>query len=301
MRNKFGEVLYKLGSKDKEIYVVVADISPASGMDKFRERFPDRFINVGVAEQTMIGLAAGLAMAGKKPFAYTIATFAAYRPFEMIRNDLCYQNLPVTVIGMGSGTVYSSLGGTHLSQEDISVIRSIPNINVFSPIDADEFEEILKYCAFKSNKPNYIRIGKSGEKNLTQNSLEKWKFGKIRKILNGKNTCVLVHGKIAEIAFDVQKQCKKNFSIYSCNTLKPFDELRLKKIFVKYKKIIVLEDHSIIGGLSSIVSSLAFKLKYRGKIKNFSLKDNFFHFYGSQNDLLKLHGIDSKKILKEIT
>ena len=123
MRNTFSSTLAKLAKKDKDIYIVVADISPAGKMEDFQKNNKDRFINVGVAEQTMISVCAGLALNKKKPFAYTIAPFALYRPFEMVRNDLCYQNLPVTIVGMGAGTIYASLGGTHLSQEDISISR----------------------------------------------------------------------------------------------------------------------------------------------------------------------------------
>ena len=109
MRNKFADTLYEIGKHDDRICAIVADISPAGSMEKFRNEFPDRFINCGVAEQAMIGLAAGLALEGMRPFCYTIATFSIYRPFEMIRVDLCYQSLPVTVIGMGAGVIYSTL------------------------------------------------------------------------------------------------------------------------------------------------------------------------------------------------
>src|SRR5215813_14137111 len=117
MRNTFSEALYKAASTN--IDIVVADISPAGSMAKFSQQYPARFINVGVAEQSMIGICAGLALKGCQPFAYTIATFSLYRPFEMVRDDLCYQNLPVTVVGMGAGVIYSTLGGTHHTQEDI--------------------------------------------------------------------------------------------------------------------------------------------------------------------------------------
>lgn len=125
MRNTFSETLYECASADPRVYIVVADISPAGSMAKFQVEYPERFINVGVAEQVMIGMAAGLALKGARPFAYTIATFSLYRPFEMVRNDLGYQNLPVTVVGMGAGVIYSTLGGTHHSQEDIAVAGSI--------------------------------------------------------------------------------------------------------------------------------------------------------------------------------
>ena len=136
---------------------------------------------MGVAEQSMVGIAAGLAMKGKKVFTYTIATFSLYRPFEMIRDNLCYQNLPVTIVGMGAGTIYNNLGGTHMTQEDISICRSIPNFKIISPSDPNEMREAVKQCVKNKKNPIYLRLGKSGEKNYTSESLEKWKFGKIRK------------------------------------------------------------------------------------------------------------------------
>ena len=141
MRNIFAEQLYKHAIKNKKIYIVVADISPVGNMAKFQKKYPHRFLNVGVSEQTMIGMCAGLSMEGMRPFAYTIATFALYRPFEMVRNDICYQNLPVTIVGMGAGTIYSTLGGTHLTQEDISIA-----IN-----QIEECNDVDQICIFQKN------------------------------------------------------------------------------------------------------------------------------------------------------
>src|SRR3954471_15792013 len=135
MRDAFARTLYQVAKKMPNVFIVVADISPAGSMAQFRQEFPERFINVGVAEQSMIGICAGLALRGKKPFAYTIATFSIYRPFEMVRDDLCYQNLPVTVVGIGGGVTYSTLGGTHHAQEDIAVMSAIPNMSILAPCD----------------------------------------------------------------------------------------------------------------------------------------------------------------------
>src|SRR5436305_13865866 len=135
MRNTFSEALYKAATTNPNVYIVVADISPAGSMAKFSQQYPERFINVGVAEQSMIGICAGLALKGCQPFAYTIATFSLYRPFEMVRDDLCYQNLPVTVVGMGSGVIYSTLGGTHHTMEDIAIAGAIPNMQIVAPCD----------------------------------------------------------------------------------------------------------------------------------------------------------------------
>jgi transketolase len=301
VRNIFAETLYKCAIKNKDIYIIAADISPAGSIEMFRKKYPNRFINVGVAEQVMIGVAAGLAMRKKRPFAYTIATFALYRPFEMIRNDLCYQNLPVTIVGMGGGTIYSNLGGTHLTQEDISVARSIPNMSIIAPCDPNELREAVNYLAFRSKNPTYLRIGKSGEKIFTDKAPEKWKFGKIRKLAEGKEICILSYGPIIKIAFQLREYFKNNkekIAIYSFHTLKPVDYLRLKKIIMTFSKIVIIEDHSEIGGLASIVKSYAGENKYNGEICSFSLKDNFFHKYGSQDDLLKLHGISFNQIIK---
>src|ERR1700739_2804220 len=125
MRNTFSETLYECAKKDPRIFIVVADISPAGSMAKFQAEYPEGFINVGVAEQVMIGIAAGLALKGCQPFAYTIATFSLYRPFEIVRDDLCYQNLPVTVVGMGAGVIYSDHGGTHHTIEQHVLLRHI--------------------------------------------------------------------------------------------------------------------------------------------------------------------------------
>lgn len=298
MRNTFADTLYKFATKDKKISIVVADISPAGSMEKFRKKYPDRFINVGVAEQVMIGVAAGMAMKGMRSFAYTIATFALYRPFEMIRDDLCYQNLPVTVVGMGAGSIYASLGGTHLTQEDISIARSIPNMKILAPCDPNELKECVKYCCTKNDSPLYLRIGKSNEPDLTNDAVEKFKFGKIRKIYNGNNTCIISYGPILKMAKELRNNYKKKISIYNCHTIKPLDKAGINKIFKNYKKIIIIEDHSEIGGLAEQVKSLAFEYKYNGKIKSFSLKDKFIHSYYDQKTLLEKHNIKKEKILK---
>ena len=303
MRNKFSDIIYKISSKNKKICVLVADISPAGSMSKFREKYPNRFINTGVAEQSMIGIAAGMALRGFKPFCYTIATFALYRPFEMIRVDLCYQNLPVTVVGMGTGTVYSTLGGTHLTQEDVSIARSIPNMNIIAPCDPNEMQDAVKYCCDKSKNPIYLRIGKAGEKTFVNKKSDRWQFGKIRKIHPGKDVCILTFGPIIKKAFEIKEKLKKkkiSVEINSCHTLKPFDFVGLKKKFKKFKSIIIIEDHSEIGGLNNIVKTAAYEEGYSGKILNFSLKDKFIHCYGNHDDLLEKHGISVNKIYKKI-
>src|SRR5436190_1881066 len=160
MRDTFAQAFYEEARLNSNLFLVVADISPASKIANFKQEFPTRFIDVGVAEQTMIGLAAGLALRGCKPFAYTIANFSIYRPFEQVRNDVGYQNLPVTVVGMGAGVTYSPLGATHHTMEDVAVMSAIPNMSVLAPCDPSETGEAVRFAAHH-NGPLYLRLGKS--------------------------------------------------------------------------------------------------------------------------------------------
>ena len=209
MRNNFAEVLYEEGKKDDKICVVVADISPAGSIQKFRNEFPHRFINCGVAEQSMIGIAAGLALKGFRPFCYTIATFTLYRPFEMVRVDLCYQNLPVTIIGMGAGAIYSTLGGTHHTIEDVAVASALPNMTVIAPCDPSEMRDATKWCATESNGPVYMRLGKVGEPNITENAIDKFEFGKLRYIKKGNEIAIISYGITVKMALDLSVELEK--------------------------------------------------------------------------------------------
>ncbi len=303
MRNKLAEILYKFSKTDKKITVISADISPAGKMAELSKKYPERFVNVGVAESSMISMCAGLAMRGYKPFAYTIASFSVFRPFEMVRVDVGYQNLPVVIVGMGAGTVYSTLGSTHCTIEDVSIIRCLPNFNILNPCDPMELEECLKYLCKKNKSPCYLRIGKSGEENFTKNAYSKWSFNKPRKIINGNKICLIASGPIIKLYYKIIKNLnkKKIFpSIYSFHTLKPLNTNEVKKIFNKYNFIFCLEDMSEINGLGSILKNMAFDLNYKGFLYNFSLKDKYIKNYGSQEDLLRSHGISSNKILNKI-
>ena len=303
MRNNFAEALYEEGKKDNKICVVVADISPAGSIQKFRNEFPDRFINCGVAEQSMIGIAAGLALKGFRPFCYTIATFTLYRPFEMVRVDLCYQNLPVTIIGMGAGAIYSTLGGTHHTIEDVAVASALPNMTVIAPCDPSEMKEATKWCATKNRGPVYMRLGKVGEPNLTENAIDKFEFGKIRYLKKGKEIAIISYGitvKIAiELSIELEKQ-GKSVSVISCHTIKPLDKVGIKKVLNEYKSVYVLEEHVPHGGLSSRVKEIASDEQTKAELKSFTLKDKFIHFYGNHQELLEKHELSVKKILEKI-
>jgi transketolase len=303
MRNTFSETLYDCAKANSDIYIVVADISPAGSMAKFQTEYPERFINVGVAEQVMIGLAAGLALKGCRPFAYTIATFSLYRPFEMVRNDLGYQNLPVTVVGMGAGVIYSTLGGTHHTQEDIAIAGAIPNMQILAPCDPLECTDATRFCAIENQGPMYLRIGKAGEPRLTENAIEPFVFGKIRYLRRGADVCILSYGVIMKLAVEVADRLQaagQSVSLVSCHTLKPLDRAGIEKALHTHKHVIVIEEHAPQGGLAPQTKQIAWDSKAQCRLDTFTLKDEFIHNYGTYEDLLASHGISLQQILAKV-
>lgn len=303
MRNNFADTLYECGKENPRVAIVVADISPAGSMEKFRKEFPERFLNVGVAEQSMIGICAGMALKGLQPFAYTIATFALYRPFEFVRDDLGYQNLPVTVVGIGGGVVYSTLGGTHHCQEDIAIAGAIPNMSIIAPCDPLEAREATIYCAQQQKGPIYLRLGKAGEPVLTDKAVDPWQFGKIRYLQQGRDVCILSYGIIMKKAVELAawlEQKGKSVSIVSVHTMKPLDRVGIEAALKSHRQVVVIEEHAPQGGLAAQTKQIAWDAKATCDLKTFSLQDEFIHNYGSHDDLLAAHGLDVAKISQQL-
>lgn len=303
MRNQFAESLYQVACADEKIAIIVADISPAGSMEQFRREFPERFINVGVAEQSMVGLCAGMALRGFKTYAYTIAPFTIYRPFEFVRDDVCYQNLPVTLVGMGSGLVYSALGATHHTLEDVAVMSAIPNMHVLAPCDPLELADATKFSA-QFGKPLYLRIGKFGEPNLTETALERFQFGKIRFIERGSDICLIGYGPILGLASEVASRLRedgKSVSLVSAHTVKPLDEEGIRQALHSHREVFVVEEHTTFGGLGSRVKEIAWDCGAQCRLETFALNDEFIHCYGSHLDLLRAHGLCSEVIYCAIT
>jgi transketolase len=303
MRNRFADTFYELGKNDPRLCVVVADISPAGSMAKFRKEFPYRFINTGVSEQIMIGMTAGMAQRGLKPFAYTIATFTLYRPFEMVRDDLCYQNLPVTIVGIGGGVTYSTLGPTHHAQEDISIACSIPNMSVIAPCDPAETEAATRWCAQQQIGPVYLRLGKAGEPDLSKDTTTPWDFGKVRMLREGRDVCILSYGPITKRAFEVSDRfaaCNRSAAVVSVHTLKPLDTAAIKDILADFSHVVVIEEGAPNGSLSMRVKELAWESRAKCRLDTFTLRDEFIHCYGSHDDLLAEHGLSTANICGQL-
>ena len=293
MRNRFAETFFEIATKDSRQCMIVADISPAGSMARFRDEHPDRFINTGVAEQVMIGLAAGMCQRGLRPFAYTIATFALYRPFEMVRDDLCYQGLPVTVVGIGGGVTYSTLGATHHAQEDVAIAMSVPHLNVLAPCDPLEVEAMTRWCATQETGPVYLRLGKAGEPNLTQHIAQPWEFGRVRWIRTGGNHCIITYGVITKMVVDLAEELANSgisTSVLTVPTLKPLDYEGLADALKSHDSVTVIEE-CVPRALGMEVQALAFRIGYGGAVRTFYLQDEFIHCYGSHADILGAHGL----------
>lgn len=304
MRNKFADAIYDIGKSNPKICALVADISPAGSMVKFREEFSERFINCGVAEQAMIGIAAGMALKGMRPFCYTIATFSLYRPFEMVRDDLAYQNLPVTIIGMGAGVIYSTLGGTHHTMEDIAVAAAIPNMTVLAPCDPEEMRLATTWCATESSGPVYMRLGKAGEPDLTADAVDPFEIGKVRYLRKGRDVAILSYGITVAMANEIAGRLEaqgKSVSVLSCHTIKPLDRDGIAQVLSSHDQVAVIEEHVPHGGLGSRVKEIAWDTKAACRLDCFSLKDAFIHFYGDHAGLLDMHGLSPAKITDALT
>ncbi len=296
MRNSFAEAFYEAARNNEKLAMVVADISAAGSMDKFRQEFPQRFVNTGVAEQIMIGICAGMAMRGLKPFAYTIATFALFRPYEFIRDDLAYQNLPVTVVGIGGGVTYSQLGGTHHAMEDVSLACAMPNMRVIAPCDPSEVSAATQWCIANEGGPVYLRLGKAGEKDISKNATEPWRYGKVRYLRGGREACIVGYGPILGMAMEATEG--QDVAVVSVSTLKPLDKDGLGTLLSRYPLVVVIEEAVSRGGLGEAIRSLAYDTGATCKITCMSLKDKFIHKYGSHAEVLAAHGL-TVEALKE--
>lgn len=300
MRTTFIKTLMKLTQKDKNIYLLNGDLG-FSVLEEFEKKFPKRYINCGVAEQNMIGIAAGLAIEGKKVYVYSIVPFVTFRCFEQIRNDICYHNLDVKIIGTGTGMVYGILGPTHFAVEDVSVLRVLPNMTILSPSDPVEMEQLMEQ-SYKTKNPTYIRLDKS-DRNL-HGLKNKIVLGKPSVIKEGKDGVIISTSSYAGTAVNAANKVKKNgydLKVISLHTLKPVDEKALIKEVEDYKNIFTAEEHRLMGGLGSIVAEILLK----NGVKNISLKtigieDTYSPVIGKQDYMRKYHKVDEDTIVKKI-
>ncbi len=300
MRKTFIDTLAKLARKDKDIFLLTGDLG-FSVFEDFAKEFPDRFINCGVMEQSMISIAAGLALSKKKPYVYSIIPFATMRPFEQIRNDICYQNLNVKIIGIGAGFAYGALGFTHYAIEDIAILKSLPNMTIISPADSKETEQ-LTLQSYKKVGPTYMRLLKP--ETVLIGPHIKTILSKLSVIYNGKDGVIITTGAMLETGIHVLEKLKKagySLKLISMHTLKPVDEKSFAKEMRNQKHIFTIEEHRISGGLGSIVAELLFKYNLNSAtLKTFGVDETYSGTTGHQHYLAQEHHLDVGSIYKDI-
>ncbi|MEK7645953.1 MAG: transketolase C-terminal domain-containing protein [Patescibacteria group bacterium] len=300
MRTAFVEEITKLAREDKNLWLLTGDLG-FSVFDNFQKEFPAQYLNVGVAEQNLISIAAGLAMSGKKVFVYSISTFLTMRPLEQIRNDLCYQNLPVYLIGGGSTFSYSMFGCTHFPLEDLGLMRLLPNMAVMAPGDPLEVRALIR-DVYRRNSPAYIRIAKKGEP-VIHASDDVISLGRASKIRDGKDISILVSGRQLANALSAVTTLKKNninCHLLSFHTIKPLDKLAIIKAAKETKGIVVVEEHFKNGGLGMAVAEILAQEGLSIPLINIGIDDEFPKGSGSQDYFLKKYGLSPEGIIKAV-
>ena len=269
-------------------------------LEPFIEKYPKNFFNIGVAEQNMVGIAAGLALENNKVFTYSISNFATSRCHEQIRNDVCYHNLDVTIVAVAGGLAYGSHGYTHHGIEDIAITRCLPNMTIFIPSDRYELDYCFKKIT-KNKSPKYLRLVKNGEPNLYSKPIS----GDSNLIEHRKlsDVNILACGSILKEAIDCCdffKNKGENIGLFSCPIISPETTSELKKLLTKKNVFLTLEEHKKIGGFGSYVSEISSSLKNPPRIIICGVANDGYNLTGSQPYLRNLFGIDSNSLIKKI-
>jgi transketolase len=302
MRNAFTDELTKLGDEDERIVMLSGDIGNRL-FDKFKAKHPLRFFNCGVAEANMTGLAAGLAMNGLRPVTYTITPFVTTRCLEQIRTDVCYHDVPVTIVAVGAGLAYAALGPTHHACEDIAFLRALPNMVVIAPGDAWEVRAALR-AVMKQDKPAYIRMGKKGEPLIHKGPIADFAIGKAITMAEGNEVCLLSTGNMLPEAIEAGKilgEHGHSAEVVSFHTVKPLDEAYLAKALEKFKLVVTIEEHSLIGGFGSAVAEWAIDHgKDTRKLIRVGTPDKFFKESGEQEHAREVLGLTGHQIAERV-
>lgn len=295
MRNSFIQDLVAEAEQNKNIVLLTGDLGN-NCLELFWNRFPDRFFNCGIAEQNMMLLAAGLAMEGKKVFVYSIGNFNSLRVLEMIRNDLSYMNLDVNIISCGAGLEYGKLGFSHHSTEDISALRCLPNVSVFSPATVKEMRGVTRYMLDSTN-PCFVRLNKKSTGDFGSQAL------RVSEIVKGEHAAILATGSIVTEAIEAAKMLYTNgvrVSVFSCPVIKPRADRAIKDIISKFNTIVTLEEHTVVGGFGSSVAELVAESGKGVRFKMLGIQDEYAPLVGDRGHLRKQYKMDAESVAKTI-
>ncbi|HBJ1648645.1 transketolase family protein [Clostridium botulinum] len=298
-REAYGKALVKLSNINKDVVVLDADLSKSTKTADFKAAAPERFINMGIAEANMMGVASGLSTCGKVPFVSTFAMFAAGRAFEQIRNSICYPKLNVKVCATHAGLTVGEDGASHQSVEDISLMRSIPNMTVINPADAIETEAAILAVA-EYNGPCYVRLGRLAVENVNDNSNYKFEIGKGVTLANGNDVTIVATGIMVKLALEAKEELAKegiDARVINIHTIKPIDSELLIKAAKETGAVVTAEEHSVIGGLGSAVSEVLCE-EMPVPVLKVGIEDTFGES-GKPEQLLKAYGLTTEKIVEK--
>ncbi|ABW19799.1 transketolase family protein [Alkaliphilus oremlandii] len=300
-RDAYGQALVELGRANENIVVLDADLSKSTKTADFRKNFPDRFINVGIAEQNLMGMAAGLSTAGKIPFASTFAMFATGRAFEIIRNSIGYPKLNVKICATHSGITVGEDGASHQALEDISCMRTIPNMTVIVPADGVETKAAIHAVA-KMEGPVYVRLGRLAVPTINDEATYKFEIGKGIQLKEGNDVTIVATGLMVNEALEAAKELEANgihARVINIHTIKPIDTELIVKAAQETGAIVTAEEHNIIGGLGSAVAEVISE-NCPVPLKRIGTMDTFGES-GSPVDLMKKYGLTKENIISAVT
>jgi transketolase len=301
LRTAFIEALNELADKDERVCLVVGDLG-YSVIEAFAQKHPKQFVNAGVAEQNMIGLAVGMALTGNVVFTYSIGNFGTLRCLEQIRNDACYHRANVKVVAVGGGLAYGNLGVTHHASEDVAIMRALPNMTVVAPGDPIE-ARLATRAVVAHDGPCYLRLGKAGEPVVHEKEPD-FELGRALTLREGSDVTLIASGGMLATADKVARALAAQglgVRLLSMHTMKPIDRQAVTRAAVETRCVFTLEEHSIEGGLGGAVAEVMAELEPgHAPLKRIGLRPEFNKTVGDQNYLKALHGLDEKSVLKTV-
>ena len=298
----YGKALVELGKEHPEIVGLTADLAKSTKIGMFGEAFPDRFFNVGIAEQNMFGMAAGMAKAGLVPFLSTFSVFASLRSADQLQTDICYQNVNAKIIATHSGTSFGQAGSTHHAINDMAVTRAMPNLTVICPADGLETVNAVR-AAYETPGPFYIRINRGFDRVLYDSTDYGFEVGKAVELHEGTDITVIACGSCAFQALEAAKNLEMSEGIkvrvLNMHTIKPIDREAILKAVADTRRIITVEDHNVIGGLGSAVAEVIVESGKGCAFKQLGIQDKFAPI-GLHEDIMSILGIDCNGIMEAI-
>ena len=303
MRNSFFQTLEKLMDDNPDIVFITADLG-FKLFDRIAKKYPHRVINVGIREGAMIGTAAGLAKEGFLPFVYSFIPFVTLRVIEQIRVDLCYNNVPVVIVGVGSGLAYSLDGPTHMGIEDIGAMSALSNMTIISPCDPFEVKSLLPQL-IRLRSPVYFRLARNGEPNCHGSIKQKVKISDPSIIKPGRDVVIFSYGPIINdilhITKELEKESHRNVKLISCHTIKPLDDEKILVCLEGDSPVMVIEEHVADGGLGSRIALILERNSIKNRFFHLHLTDSYPNVCGDRMHLLELNGLSRSCIKKELS